>query len=132
MHTYATAGTWTSPLIDGGDPSADKAWRAIGATFAAPELRGNSASVDSVSFPLEYSIDGGATWATAASVDSTDGDRPALYARGDVPHATGEPAAADPAAVELGRRLGAGAGRVLGRVRGRRGVRARRAGPGRV
>jgi microcystin-dependent protein len=73
LHTYAAAGTWTSGLIDGGDPSADKAWRAIGASFAAPELRGNSASVDNVSFPLEYSLNGGATWLTAASVDSTAG-----------------------------------------------------------
>jgi hypothetical protein len=71
LHTYATGGTWTSGLIDGGDPSADKAWRAIGAAFAAPELRGNSASADNVSFPLEYSTDGGASWVTAASVDST-------------------------------------------------------------
>jgi hypothetical protein len=74
LHTYATAGTWTSGLIDGGDPSADKAWRAIGATFASPEIRGNSASVDNVSFPLEYSLDGGETWLTAVSVDAIDAE----------------------------------------------------------
>ena len=27
LHTYATAGIWTSGILDGGDPSADKAWR---------------------------------------------------------------------------------------------------------
>jgi hypothetical protein len=73
VHTYPTAGTWTSPLLDGGDPSADKAWRAIGATFASPELRGNSASVDSVSFPLEYSLDGGTTWTTVEDTPAASG-----------------------------------------------------------
>ena len=81
LHTYATAGSWVSPLIDGGDPSAEKAWREIRASFASPSVRGNSASVDTVSFPLEYSIDGGATWATVESVDASSGAT-RLFTRG--------------------------------------------------
>ncbi len=73
LHTYATAGTWTSSVIDGNDPTANKAWTRIGATFAAPGDRGNTASVDSVNFPLEYSVDGGVTWSTA--VDYARGQR---------------------------------------------------------
>ena len=72
LHTYATSGEWVSSLIDGDDPTADKAWTRIGATFAAPDDRGNTASVDSVSFPLEYSIDGGLTWVT---VEDTSAER---------------------------------------------------------
>jgi hypothetical protein len=70
LHTYATDGEWVSSLIDGGDPTADKAWTRMGATFAAPGDRGNAASVDSVSFPLEYSLDGGVTWTVAVSQNS--------------------------------------------------------------
>jgi hypothetical protein len=73
LHTYATAGTWTSPLIDGGDPAADKAWRSIGATFAAPSVRGNSVSVDAITCPLEYSADGGVTWTAADILSSASG-----------------------------------------------------------
>ena len=73
LHTYPTAGTWTSSLIDGQDPTADKAWRRIGATFAAPGSRGNTASVDSVSFPLEYSTDGGLNWLTVEDTPAASG-----------------------------------------------------------
>src|SRR5687767_245754 len=73
LHTYAAAGTWTSPLIDGGDPAADTVWTGIGAVFSSPSVRGNSASVDAVTFPLEYSLDGGATWAVAADVAASSG-----------------------------------------------------------
>ena len=69
-HTYATAGTWTSSLIDAGDPTRDKAWRAVGATFAAPAQRGLTGSSDSVTITLEYSTDDGVSWTSAASVSS--------------------------------------------------------------
>jgi hypothetical protein len=68
LHTYAPSGEWTSSLLDAGDPTRDKAWRACGAVFAAPAQRGNGASVDQVSVALEYSGDGGATWLQAAAV----------------------------------------------------------------
>jgi hypothetical protein len=73
LHTYATAGAWTSSVIDGDDPTADKAWRRMGATFASPGDRGNTASVDSVTFPVEYSIDGGVTWVEAVNVAASSG-----------------------------------------------------------
>jgi hypothetical protein len=70
VHTYAEAGSWTSSLLDAGDPTRDKCWRAIGASFAQPVNRGNAASGDSVTTALEYSLDGGTTWATAASAST--------------------------------------------------------------
>jgi hypothetical protein len=73
VHTYATSGEWVSSLIDGDDPTADKAWTRIGATFASPGDRGNAASGDAVSFPLEYSIDGGITWVTVEDTPATSG-----------------------------------------------------------
>ncbi len=71
LSTYASAGAWTSSLLDGGDPTRDKAWRAVGATFAQPANRGKSDSVDSVTIALEYSLDDGLTWVTAASQNTT-------------------------------------------------------------
>ena len=73
LHTYATGGEWVSSLIDGEDPTADKAWRRMGATFASPGSRGNAASVDSVSFPLDYSTDGGVNWVTAVDTPAASG-----------------------------------------------------------
>jgi hypothetical protein len=69
--TYATTGAWTSSLLDAGDPTRDKAWRAVGASFAQPADRGKPDSSDSVTIALEYSLDGGATWTTAASQATT-------------------------------------------------------------
>jgi hypothetical protein len=71
LPTYADAGAWTSSLLDAGDATRDKAWRAIGAAFAQPANRGKSDSADSVTIALEYSLDGGATWTPAASQSST-------------------------------------------------------------
>ena len=73
VHTYADAGNWTSSVIDGGDPTKDKAWTRMGASFVAPGDRGNPASVDSVTFPLEYSTDGGVTWTQAVSTPAAAG-----------------------------------------------------------
>ncbi|MGH8573189.1 MAG: hypothetical protein ACREX8_11540, partial [Gammaproteobacteria bacterium] len=71
LATYASNGAWTSSLLDAGDPTRDKAWRAIGATFAQPANRGKSDSTDSVTIALEYSLDGGVNWTTAASQNTT-------------------------------------------------------------
>ncbi|MGH2618436.1 MAG: hypothetical protein ACRDJC_24665, partial [Thermomicrobiales bacterium] len=72
VHAYASGGTWTSSLIDAGDPSRRKAWRAVGATFAAPAQRGNAGSVDQVTVTLEHSLNAGASWTLAASLSASD------------------------------------------------------------
>lgn len=69
---YAGSGSFTSAMLDAGQRDARKSWRAIGATFAAPELRGNSGSSDSITLTLEWSIDGGANWTTAATSTVND------------------------------------------------------------
>jgi hypothetical protein len=63
---YRASGEWGSSLLDGGERGAPKAWRRIGASFAAPEARGSAASVDPLTVRLAYSVDGGATWTAAA------------------------------------------------------------------
>lgn len=65
-------GEYRSSLLDGGSPDAVKAWRKIGATFAAPEIRGNTGSTDAVTVTLSYSVDGGLSWTTAASQTVND------------------------------------------------------------
>jgi hypothetical protein len=70
--SYAAAGSFTTSLLDAGERDAAKSWRAIGATFATPEERGNVASTDPVTLSLAWSIDGGATWATAATATLSD------------------------------------------------------------
>jgi hypothetical protein len=72
VHSLNTGGVWTSSLIDAGDPSRMKAWRAIGATFAAPAQRGNAGSADAVTVTLEYSLNAGASWSQAASLAAND------------------------------------------------------------
>jgi hypothetical protein len=72
-NTYAATAVWTSNLLDAGDPTRDKAWRALGATFAQPADRGNVASGDAIALTLEYSLDGGVTWSTAASSAPSNG-----------------------------------------------------------
>ncbi|MCC7022116.1 MAG: hypothetical protein IT338_04775 [Thermomicrobiales bacterium] len=71
VHTYAVASSWTSSLLDAGDATREKCWRAIGSTFAQPASRGNAASADRITVTLEYSLDDGATWAVAASASTT-------------------------------------------------------------
>ncbi len=93
----------------------------MGATFAAPGSRGNAASVDSVSFPLEYSVDGGVNWTTAVDTPAASGSARVL---------TREIAFANPPVSRVLQlrqrwssvvRLGAGADKRLGGVRERRG-----------
>ncbi len=72
FHTYATTGAYRSSLLDCGERDKPKAWRKVGATFAVPEQRGNAASTDAVTLTLAYSVDGGKTFATAASLAVSD------------------------------------------------------------
>jgi len=71
LGSYATSGEFISSLFDAGQRDKPKAWRKVGAVFASPEGRGNTASVDSVSIFLDYSLDGGTTWTQAATLSST-------------------------------------------------------------
>jgi len=61
------AGAFVTSMIDAGERDKAKAWRKVGAVFAAPEARGVAASGDVVSVALDYSIDGGATWVEAVA-----------------------------------------------------------------
>ncbi|MFM9106340.1 MAG: hypothetical protein ACKOWF_06535 [Chloroflexota bacterium] len=72
LHAFRGSGEWVSSLIDAGT-SDRKRWRRIGARFSAPEPRGAVASADSVTISLAWSIDGGATWTTAATRTVTGG-----------------------------------------------------------
>ena len=70
LHTYATSGNYTSSLLDAGERDKPKAWRKVGAVFAAPDPRGNAVSADAlVQLNLQYSLDGGATFVTAGQVN---------------------------------------------------------------
>jgi hypothetical protein len=71
-HALRTSGEWPSPLLDAGERGAAKAWRAVGASFAAPEVVGNPASTDPVTVALDWSVDGGATWTEAATTTVAD------------------------------------------------------------
>jgi hypothetical protein len=66
------SGEYRTSLLDAGAPDAVKAWRKVGATFAAPEVRGNAGSSDSVTVTLSFSLDGGVTWTQAASQTVND------------------------------------------------------------
>lgn len=59
--------TFVTPMIDAGERDKSKAWRKVGAVFAAPELTGATGSTDAVTVHLDYSIDAGATWVDAGS-----------------------------------------------------------------
>ena len=69
---YAPSGRFTTSLLDAGERDATKSWRAVGATFTAPETRGNPASSDAVTLTLDWSIDAGESWTSAASVVVND------------------------------------------------------------
>lgn len=63
----AAGSQWVSSMLDAGERDKSKAWRKIGATFAAPEQRGKATSADPVTVKLSYSLDGGQAWTVAAS-----------------------------------------------------------------
>ncbi|MEA2582958.1 MAG: hypothetical protein QOF33_1043 [Thermomicrobiales bacterium] len=71
-HNYNASGQWVSSLLDAGERDKTKAWRKIGCTFAAPQVRGNAASNDAVTVALSYSTDGGTTFTTAVSTAVSD------------------------------------------------------------
>ena len=71
VHSYAATGQWVSPLLDAGDPSVIKQWVQVGATFSSPAQRGNAASADGITVTLDYSLDAGVTWTTAANLTTT-------------------------------------------------------------
>jgi hypothetical protein len=83
-HAYAATGSFVTSLLDAGERDADKSWRAIGATFAAPAVRGNPASVDGVTVTLSWSIDAGETWTVAASANVSDPTQRTLALRADL------------------------------------------------
>jgi hypothetical protein len=73
LHSYSTSGSYRTSLLDAGERDKLKAWRKVGCAFAAPEPRGNPATTDtSVTVALAYSLDGGATFTTAATANLTD------------------------------------------------------------
>ncbi|MDP9356581.1 MAG: hypothetical protein M3R02_15095 [Chloroflexota bacterium] len=78
FHTYAASGAYRTSLLDCGERDKPKAWRRVGATLASPEQRGNPASADAVTLTLAYSVDGGKTFTTAASVSVSDPTQRAL------------------------------------------------------
>ena len=69
LHNYPNGGTanYVSSMIDADERDKHKAWRKVGAVFAAPVRQGYPASIDAVSGALEYSIDGGASWVAAGA-----------------------------------------------------------------
>jgi hypothetical protein len=71
-NNYGAAGSYTTSMLDAGERDKPKAWRKIGAVFAAPQIRGNNASVDPVTVTLSYSINGGGTFVTAAAMTLPD------------------------------------------------------------
>ncbi|MGI8475412.1 MAG: hypothetical protein ACR2OO_03445 [Thermomicrobiales bacterium] len=73
-HNLANTGViaYKSSLIDAGERDKPKAWRKIGASFATAEDRGNTASVDTVTCTLGYSVDGGRTFTTLGSISPND------------------------------------------------------------
>lgn len=75
-HTLSAAGSYITSMLDASDRDKDKAWRRVGAVFASPETLGNAGSSDPVALTLEWSVDGGDTWISAASraVTATDDD----------------------------------------------------------
>ncbi len=83
-HGYASSGTFVTSLLDAGQRDADKAWRALGAVFATPVVRGNAASTDPVSLTLRYSVDGGTTWIIADSLTTADPEDRTIVLRADL------------------------------------------------
>jgi len=75
-NTYRNTASFRTSLLDAGERDKDKAWRKVGATFAAPETRGNAASVDTVVLTLSYSLDGGKTYTTAGTLNMADPTAP--------------------------------------------------------
>ncbi len=67
---YAPDAWFMSPLIDGGYRDKQKAWRKVGAVFAAPSTNGLY-STDTVAVYLDVSLDNGLSWTIADSKSLT-------------------------------------------------------------
>jgi hypothetical protein len=63
---------YRTALLDGNERSLEKAWRRIGAVFAAPEQRGNPAGSSLVTMTLAYSVNGGRSWTDAGLTTISD------------------------------------------------------------
>jgi len=72
LHAYRGRGEWVSSLLDAGARDAAKRWRLVGAAFAAPEGRGNPVSTGQPTIALDWSLDAGRTWQTAATATAAD------------------------------------------------------------
>ena len=84
LHNYASAGSYRTSLIDAGERDRMKAWRAIGASFATPEDRGNTASTDQVTVTVSYSVDAGQSFATHLSATQNDPTDRQLELEGEI------------------------------------------------
>jgi hypothetical protein len=71
---YRESMTLTSSLLDGGERDLEKVWRKIGAIFAWPDERIGTSPVTA---RIQYSVDGGQNWETAAEASISPGDRTA-------------------------------------------------------
>jgi hypothetical protein len=71
-HNYRSDAAFKTSLLDAGERESQKAWRAIGASFATPEDRGNASSVDSLTVAIAYSIDGGQSFTTHLTASPFD------------------------------------------------------------
>lgn len=66
-HTLPASADYVTSMIDAGERDKNKAWRKLGAVFASPDIPPVTTSTDTAQLALDYSVDGGATWATAAT-----------------------------------------------------------------
>ncbi len=74
-HTLPANAMYATSMIDAGERDKNKAWRKVGAVFAAPDVQPVIASTDVVQVSLDYSIDGGGTWLEAATASLSGSTR---------------------------------------------------------
>ena len=70
LHTIPASGTasFVSSMIDANERDKDKAWRKIGCVFADPDPS-TVVSADAITVTLEYSVNAGQSWVTAATAN---------------------------------------------------------------
>lgn len=85
LHTYPTAATYLSSLLDAGERDKPKAWRKLGATFAVPEDRGNQVSSDLLNLSLAGSVDGGNSFNIVATANPSDPTQRTFELAGELP-----------------------------------------------
>jgi hypothetical protein len=84
LHNFGSAGSYKTVLIDAGERDKLKAWRSIGVSFATPEDRGNTASVDQVTLTVSYSFDGGSTFQSHLTATPNDPNDRTLELDGEI------------------------------------------------